>query len=103
DQLRERAEGFRERRRVEIGVDEHERPPGVDLDRAQAELAGLEALLAVGSRGRAERAVEPVRPGVVRALQRLPRASLLDDHGAAVAADVQEGAYLAGAVECDDD
>src|SRR4029450_7723401 len=41
----------------------------------------------------AERAVEPIRPRVVRALNRLPAALSLDEERSAVAADVEERAW----------
>jgi len=38
DQRRKRAHRIGERRRVEVGVDEHERPPRIDLDGPEPEL-----------------------------------------------------------------
>ena len=67
----ERAERLRERLRVGAGVGEDERAPGVDRDGNEAELVLREVRLLVAARRRAEAAVEAVRPGVVRALQRL--------------------------------
>ena len=102
DELRQLAEVLRERRCVGVRVDEDERTPGVDLHGQEPELRRVEAGLAVGARRRAERAVEAVRPRVVRALERLapPRALAT---GAAVAADVQERAQLPSRVADDDD
>src|SRR5438874_13087084 len=65
------AEGLGKRAGADVGVDEDERAPAVDRDRLQRELAEVEAGLTVGARRRAQRAVQPVRPGVVWTLQRL--------------------------------
>jgi hypothetical protein len=92
-------EGGLERRPAGIGVHEHERPPGVHLDRGEAELVGIEPGLVRGARGAAQPAVEPIGPGVVRALDRAAPLRLADQEGAAVAADVQERAQVAVAVE----
>src|SRR5947207_2243352 len=67
----ERAERVRERFRAGPGIGEDERAPGVDRDRDEAELVLREARLLLAARRLAEAAVEPVRPGVIRALQRL--------------------------------
>ena len=75
DELGQLAEVLGERRGAAVRVDEDERPPGVDRHRQEAELRLVEALLALGARRGAERAVEVVRPGVVGALQRLARPS----------------------------
>src|SRR5919198_85976 len=85
------AESLGERRGVGVGIDEHERAPGVDLGRAQAELVELEAGLAVRARRRAQRPVQRVRPGVVRALEGLASPLAGGDDVAAVPADVHEG------------
>ena len=90
-----RAERVGERLRVARRVHEDERPPRVDGDAAQAELVLREVRLLVRSRRRAQRAVEPVRPGVVRALQRLARPLAARDREAAVAAHVEKRAQLA--------
>ena len=92
DELRQLSEVLGERRRVGVRVDEDERPPGVDLHGHEPELRLVEAGLALGARRRAERAVEAVGPGVVRALERLAPPLALADERAAVAADVQERA-----------
>ena len=63
---------------------------GVHLDGSEAELPELEARLAIGTRRRAQRAVEPVRPGVVRALQRLAPARAGREHVTAVPAHIHE-------------
>ena len=90
EEARQLSQPFLERRGGGVGVDEDERAPGADGDPAKAELAAVEARLAVGARRRPEAAVEPVGPGVVRALERFAAALALDDQRAAVAADVQE-------------
>ena len=90
--LRQLAECLRERGGAEVGVDEDERPPRVDEHRPQAPVGVVEPGLALRARRRAERAVEVVGPGVVRALQRLAAAAALGDLVAAVAADVDEPA-----------
>ncbi len=61
----------------------------------EAELALREARLLVRARRGAQRAVEAVRPRVVRALERLALALALGDLEAAVAADVEKRAHLA--------
>ena len=94
DELRQLAERVGERRRLGIGVDEDERPPDVDRAGRRPSSARSKPASAVGARCRAERAVEPVRPGVVGALERLAPALALADERAAVAADVQERAQL---------
>ena len=90
--VRQLSEVLRERRRVGVRVDEHERSPGFHLDRHEPELRLVEAGLALRARRGAERAVEAVGPGVVRALERLALPLALADERAAVAADVQERA-----------
>ena len=97
------AEELRQRLGLGARVDEQERPPGVDARRQQRPVGLVEARLAIGARRGAQRAVEVVRPGVVVALDRLARAAALRQHGAAVAADVQERAQLAGTVAHDED
>ena len=94
---------LRERWCVRIRVDEDERPPGIDLHGHEPELRLVEALLALGARGRAERAVEAVGPRVIRALERLAPPLALADERAAVAADVQERAHRPFLVADDDD
>ena len=98
-----RAERLGERLRVALRVHEEERPPRVDGDAAEAELARREVGELLRARRAPERAVEPVRPRVVGALDRLALARPLGDREAAVPADVQEGAQLAVARARDDD
>src|SRR5581483_7500087 len=92
-----------ERLGARVEVDEDERPPRVDRGRDEAELRLREVRLLLAPRRGAEAAVEPVRPRVVRALQRLARPFSLGDDGAAMAADVEERAEDAVAVARDDD
>ena len=49
DQAWEVAEVLGERRGLEVGVDEHERAPGIDLHRPQAVGVAVEARLGLGS------------------------------------------------------
>ena len=81
-----------ERRRSGIGIDEDERPPRVDRDGHEAEALAVEAGLRVSTRRVAQRAVEVVRPGVIRALERLAAAGSLAEREAAMAAHVDERA-----------
>ena len=67
-------------------------PPRGDAERHEAEAVGGEARLSLRARGGAKRPVEVVRPGVVRALQRLAAALALADERAAVPANIEEGA-----------
>jgi hypothetical protein len=90
DPLRDVFQELGERRSLRIRVDEHERPPGLEPERNEAE-AFVEATLALRPRRREQPSVETVRPGVVRALERLALARALADDGPAVAADVEEG------------
>src|SRR4051794_31780402 len=99
----ERAERLRQRLGVDAGVREDERAPGADRDRNEAELVLREVRLLLAARRLAEAAVEPVRPGVVRALQRLAVRLPLGEREAAVAADVDEATQHAVAVLRDDD
>ncbi len=94
EELRQAAECLGKGRRRHVGIDEDERPPGVDLDREEGQLGRVEVRLAVGPRRGAERAVEAVRPRVVGALQRLALALALRDLEAAVPADVHERLQL---------
>jgi hypothetical protein len=75
DQRRDPAEAVGERRRVEVGADEDERASSVDERRPEAELLGLEGVLPLRPRCRAQRPVEVVGPGVVRTLERLAGAA----------------------------
>ena len=74
------------------GLTKSERPPGLELQRDEAELLLVDPALPVSARRGDEAAVEAVRPGVVRALERLAPARALADERAAVAADVEERA-----------
>ncbi len=103
DDLRERAERVDERRRLRIRVDEHEWPPGVDRDGKQRQPGRVEALLALGPRRASQRAVQVVRPGVVRALERLSPALAAHHRMAAMPADVDEPLELLRAVAENDD
>ena len=67
-------------------------------DRHQAEALHVEVRLLLAARRRAQAAVEPVGPGVVGALDRAAALRLVHEHGAAVAADVQERAQRVLAV-----
>ena len=67
------------------------------------ELLLRDPALPVPTRRRDEAAVEPVRPGVVRALQRLAPPGALAHDRAAVSADVEERAELVLLVAHDDD
>ena len=102
-ELRQLAERLAERRRLEVRVDEDERPPGVDLDRDERDLLRVEAGLPVGARSGPQAPVEAVRPPVVAALERAAAPFPLRHHEAAVAADVDERPELAVAVVGDDD
>ena len=95
EDLRQLAEPVGQRLGLRVRVDEQERPPDADARRNERELLLLEARLAVRARRRAERAVEPIRPRVVVALDRLAAAAALGQDRPPVAADVQEGAELA--------
>src|SRR5213078_2164610 len=94
------AECLGQRRGIRVGVDEDERPPGVDRDLLEPELVEVEAGLAVRARRRPQRAVEPVRPRVVWALQGLAPAGAGGDDVAAVPADVEERSEPAVARAC---
>jgi hypothetical protein len=101
-ELRHDSERVGERRRVGIRVHEQERPPHVGARRDQRPVGVVELRLALRARRLAEPPVQLVRPGVVRALKRLPAATPLHERGAPVAADVQEGAQLADPVAHDE-
>ena len=102
EEVRQLAEVLRERWCVRVRVDEDERSPGIHLHGHEPELRLVEALLALGARRRAERAVEAVGPRVIRALERLAPPLALADERAAVAADVQERAHRPFLVADDD-
>jgi hypothetical protein len=85
----------REGRCRRVGVDEQERPPGLEPQRNERDVGHVALRRA---RCGAQPPVEPVRPGVVGALKRLPATLARGDDGAAMAADIQERAQLAVAV-----
>src|SRR5215211_4721291 len=85
------AERLGERRGVVSGVREQERTPALEPDRQQRDLRDVE----IGARRGAKRAVERIRPRVVRALERRAVARAVGDDAAAVTADVDERAQLA--------
>jgi hypothetical protein len=89
---------LRERRRFPVCVHEEQRAPRLDRELAQSDPVGVEPGLIARTRGRTQVAIQPVRPGVVAALQRLPVASTLDDDRAA--ADVEQRVQLTGPVPC---
>jgi hypothetical protein len=97
------AERRRQRFGVRIRVDEDKRPPGVDADLDEVELVGVEARLPVRARRRTQATVETVRPGVVRALERLALSGSVRHDVPAVTADVEEGAELPVTRAGDDD
>ena len=72
-------------------------------DGDEAEAFPVEAGLAVRPRRTSQRAVEVVRPRVVRALQRLALARAVAEEGAAMPADVDERAQLTVTVADEDD
>src|SRR5262249_38679514 len=86
EELRERAQRVGERACIGVGVDEHERAPGVDLEAGEAELVVVEAGLELGARGGSQTAVEAVRPRVVGALESLAAPLAARDRKAAVPA-----------------
>ena len=99
----ERPERLRERPCVRIRVDEDERPPGLGRYGEHREAVLVEVGLALGARRLAKRPVEVVRPGVVRALERLAVALALRDQVPTVPADVDEPAQNALGVADDHD
>ena len=90
DDVGEVAERLGQRCGVRVGIDEDERPPGLDGNRKQREVGGVETLLALRARRATKRPVELVRPGVIGTLQRLAAAVVAGDHVGAMAADVHE-------------
>ena len=85
------------------GLTKTNRAPGVDGYGHEAERRQVEARLAVGARRAAQRAVQPVRPGVVGALDRLAPGVAVAERMASVPADVDEPAQLAVAGTREDD
>ena len=90
---------------LRVQVDEGEAAPGLDPDRVQPELAGVEAGDRVGVRRPAQGAVQGVGPRVVRAAQRAGRARgrwlprlVRHQLGAAMPADVGQRVQPAGPV-----
>src|SRR5579875_3515027 len=75
-----------------IEVDEDQRPPHTDRKGDQGIVVRVEIGFILRRRGRAQRAIKVVRPGVIVALQRLS-ASTFSKHklGTAMAADVDKG------------
>ena len=102
DDPRQLTERLGERSRAWIRVDEYERPPDIDRDGQQRERRRVEARLPLGARSAAQRAVEPVGPGVIRALQRLAAPRVAHDEVAAVTTDVDERPQHQLAVAHDD-
>ena len=88
---------------LRVGIDEDERAERVDRHGHETERLAVEAGLAVGARRAPERPVERVRPGVVRALDRLAPVVGVAEHVAPVAADVDEAAQLAVAAAGEED
>src|SRR3984893_7246653 len=86
---------MRQRLGIRSSVHEYERSPGIDGNRAETELALVEVRELFRARRRAQRAVEAIRPRVIRTMQRLALAGSLHDPEPSVATDVQEGAQLA--------
>ncbi len=78
-----------QRRGAGIERDEDEALPGLEADRHERVLGGLEVLEVVGVLGSLEHALQVVSPGVIRTLEAGdPAARLLEDRRAAVATDV---------------
>jgi hypothetical protein len=103
DALRDPVEELLERFRVRVRVDEEQRPPALEPELDEAELGCLDAALPVRAGSRDEPTVQSVRPGVIRALQRLAPPRALAYERAAVAAYVEEGAKLVFAIAHDYD
>ena len=76
--------------RIRVRVDEEQRPPGLEAEGNEPELVLVDPALLVPARRSDEATVEPVRPRVVRTLERLTPARALAYERTAVAADVQE-------------
>ena len=80
--------------RIQPSVDEHERAPRVDRDTTEAEVLLREVRLLIRARRRAQRAVELVRPRVIRALERRALALALGDRETAMPTHVHQRAQL---------
>jgi hypothetical protein len=102
DPLRNVAQQLGEGRCVVVEIDKAERPPAFQPHREERDVREIDAL-ALRPRSGAQRAVQVVRPGVVRALERLPVTGFLDDDGAPMAADVHERALGSTLVAHHDD
>ena len=100
---RDGAHHLGQRRRVVGQVDEDERAPALDAHGDEAEVLLGEALGVLHLGRGAQAAVEPVRPAVVAALERLAVALRERDLARAMPADVVEGAQLAVEAVRDDD
>ena len=103
DESRQVAQVLRKRTARRVGIDEDERPPGVDRDGHEPEAAAVEAGLGVGSGCGPQRSVEVVRPGVVGTLQRLALPGAVAEEVAAMTADVDECAERVVAAAHEDD
>jgi len=103
EELRHSIQRLVERRSVEIGADEDERPQLLDESRPKREVGPLERLLALGARRGAKRSVEVVRPGLVGTLQRLAAPPAQRDLRASVPADVHERLQLSVPASDDDE
>ena len=99
----ERAQRVGQRTGLGIRVDEDERAPRLRSHRKHREAFLVEVGLAFGARRLPERAVEVVRPRVIRALERLAVAVALRDQVPPMAADVDEPAQDALPVAHDHD
>ena len=93
-----------QRRRIGVEVEEDEALPRLERDRREPELLEAEVVEVLGVLGPDELPVQVVDPGVVRALEADGLAArLLDDGGAAMAADVVERPELVVAAADDDE
>ena len=89
------AERVGQRLRLAVRVDEDERPPRLHRRPRTSPSAPVSKTGSRSARGAPQSAVEAVRPGVVRALDRLAPRVALAEQVPAVAADVHEAAELA--------
>ncbi len=95
-------EEVRQRGRLEVEVGEDERPPGGHLHRHQPHGLGVEALAPLHLGRAQQRSIQPVRPAVIAALQRLPLAAPLGHRAGPVQADVVESAQRVAIADHDD-